>query len=136
LIAFAALLMACFRQSKRRAAQFLGLILNQPACAGWMVVLQNRAAEAVRPAYDELARHLPREPVLLLDESPTKQGPAKAWVWTFVAAVHLFRLPHQSGGRSAQTPPRPGLCRGHQLRPGADVLVLRPPAVVLGTLET
>ncbi len=31
LIAFAGLLMACFRQSKRRAAHFLSLILNQPA---------------------------------------------------------------------------------------------------------
>jgi len=34
LIACAGLLMACFRQSKRRAAQFLGMILNQPASAG------------------------------------------------------------------------------------------------------
>ena len=48
LIAFSGLLMACFRQSKRRAAQFLGMILNQPASSGWMVALQNRAAEAVR----------------------------------------------------------------------------------------
>jgi transposase len=85
LIAFAALLMACFRQSKRRAAQFLSLILNQPACAGWMVNLQDRAAEAVVPAYQELAEQLPRQGVLHGDESPTKQGPAKAWVWTFVA---------------------------------------------------
>ena len=34
LIAFAGLLMACFRQSKRRAALFLGTVLNQPASAG------------------------------------------------------------------------------------------------------
>jgi transposase len=90
LIAFAALLMACFRQSKRRAAQFLGLLLNQPASAGWMVVLQNRAAQAVQPAYDELAQQLPTQPVLLIDESPTKQGQVKAWVWTFVAATFTF----------------------------------------------
>src|ERR1700722_16726634 len=44
LIAFSALLMACFRQSKRRAAAFLSLILHQPASCGWMVALQNRAA--------------------------------------------------------------------------------------------
>ena len=87
LIAFVALLMACFRQSKRRAAQFLGMVLNQPASAGWMVSLQNRAAEAVAPAYQELAEHLARQGVLHGDESPTKQGPAKAWVWTFVAGT-------------------------------------------------
>lgn len=90
LIAFSGLLMACFRQSKRRAAQFLSMILNQPASAGWMVALQNRAAAAVQPAYDELAQQLPTEPVLLIDESPTKQGPAQAWVWTFVAAAFTF----------------------------------------------
>jgi len=85
LIAFAALLMACFRQSKRRAAQFMSMILNQPASAGWMVLLQNRAAAAVKPAYDELAEQLPAQAVLNIDESPTKEGSGKAWVWTFVA---------------------------------------------------
>jgi transposase len=90
LIAFTALLMACFRQSKRRAAQFLSLILNQPASAGWMVLLQNRAAEAVKPAYDELAEQLAEQAVLNIDESPTKEGQAKAWVWTFVAVSFTF----------------------------------------------
>ncbi len=82
--------MACFRQSKSRAAQFLGLILKQPASPAWLVLLQNRAAQAVQPAYQELAEQLPAQPVLYLDESPTKEGPAKAWVWTFVAAVFTF----------------------------------------------
>src|SRR5581483_6239370 len=85
LVAFGGLLMACFRQSKRRAAQFLGTILNQPASAAWMVLWQNRCAEAVQPAYDELARRLPSESILNIDESPTKDGLAKAWVWTVVA---------------------------------------------------
>ena len=87
LIAFTALLMACFRQSKRRAAQFLSLVLNQPASAGWIVLLQNRAAEAVKPAYDELADQLAAQAVMNIDESPTKEGPANAWIWTFVAAT-------------------------------------------------
>ena len=90
LTAFAGLLMACFRQSKRRAAQFMSMILNQPASAGWMVLLQNRAAEAVQPAYDELAKQLPAQALLNIDESPTKEGQAKAWVWTLVAATFSF----------------------------------------------
>lgn len=90
LIAFSGLLMACFRQSKRRAALFLSMILNQPASAGWMVLLQNRAAEAVEPAYNELAEQLPTQAALHIDESPTKEGQAKAWVWTFVAATFTF----------------------------------------------
>jgi transposase len=87
LIAFVALLMACFRQSKRRAAYFLGTILNQPGSPGWMVSLQNRAAEAVQPAYQELAEQLSGQGTMHIDESPTKEGRAKAWVWTFVAAT-------------------------------------------------
>jgi transposase len=102
LIAFAGLLMACFRQSKRRAAQFLSMILHQPASAGWMVALQNRAAHAVQPAYDELAQQLPPQPVLLIDESPTKQGQVKAWVWTFVAATFTFFACRTS--RAAEVP--------------------------------
>jgi transposase len=90
LIAFSGLLMACFRQSKRRAAQFLSMILNQPASAAWMVLLQNRCSEAVQPAYDELASQLPAQETLNIDESPTKEGPAKAWVWTVVAATFTF----------------------------------------------
>jgi transposase len=87
LIAFSALLLSCFRQSKRRAALFLSMILNQPACPGWMVSLQKLAAEAVQPAYDELVRQLPQQAVLSIDESPTKEGKAKGWIWTFVAAT-------------------------------------------------
>jgi transposase len=87
LIAFSGLLMSCFRQSKRRAALFLSMILDQPARPGWMVSLQNLAAEAVQPAYDELVRQLPRQAVLHIDESPTKEGRAKSWIWTFVAAT-------------------------------------------------
>jgi transposase len=103
LTAFAGLLMACFRQSKRRAAQFLGTILNQPASAGWMVLLQNRAADAVQPAYDQLAATLPDEPVLHIDESPTKEGASKAWVWTFVAgAFTLFACRTSRAGEVPQ----------------------------------
>lgn len=90
LLAFSGLLMACFRQSKRRAALFLSMVLNQPASAAWLVTLQERVAEAVQPAYDELAAALPQQAVLHLDESPTKEGKAKGWIWTFVA--HTFTL--------------------------------------------
>ena len=90
LVAFSGLLLSCFRQSKRRAATFLSLVLNQPASAGWLVSLQDRAAEAVRSAYEELAARLPAEPVLHVDETPSKEGPRKSWVWTFVAGLFTF----------------------------------------------
>ena len=137
LIAFSGLLMSCFRQSKRRAALFLSMILNQPACPGWMVSLQKLAAEAVQPAYDELVRQLPQQAVLYIDESPTKEGKTKSWIWTFVAAT--FTLFATRTSRAADILDRmagKGLCGRHPLRPCPDVLVVRAAAMVLGASET
>jgi transposase len=90
LIALTALLMGCFKQSKRRVALFLEQVLNQPCSPGWVVKLQDRATAAVSPAYEELAAQLPTEPVLGIDESPTKEAQTKSWLWTFVAGSYTF----------------------------------------------
>jgi transposase len=93
LVALIALLMGCFKQSKRRVALFLEQVLNQPCSPGWIVKLQNQATAALTPAYDELAEHLPAEPVLGIDESPTKEARVKSWLWTFVASTYtVFAL--------------------------------------------
>jgi transposase len=93
LVAFVALLMGCFKQSKRRAALFLEQVLNQPCSPGWVVKLQDQATAALTPAYDELAKQLPAEDVLGIDESPTKQAQLKSWLWTFVASTYtVFAL--------------------------------------------
>jgi transposase len=85
LVALVALLLGSFRQSKRRTALFLGQILGQPCSPGWVVKLQNQATAAVRPAYDELVAALPGEPVVGMDETPTKEANGKAWLWTAAA---------------------------------------------------
>lgn len=93
LVALVALLMGCFRQSKRRVALFLDSVLNQPCSPGWVVKLQQQATAALTPAYEELVHQLPAEDVLAIDESPTKEGQAKAWLWTFVATTYtVFAL--------------------------------------------
>ena len=99
LVALVALLMGCYRQSKRRTALFLEQILGQPCSPGWVVKLQNQATAAVRPAYDELAAALPRQPTLALDETPTKEALHKAWLWTYVARE--FTLFAVRGSREA-----------------------------------
>lgn len=87
LVALTALLMGCFRQSKRRVALFLEQVLNQPCSPGWVVKLQNQATAALQSTYNELAAQLPAQEQLGIDETPTKQGLDKAWLWTFVAAT-------------------------------------------------
>lgn len=87
LVALTALLMGCFRQSKSRTALFLSTVLQQPCSTGWVVKLQNQATDALRPAYDELVSQLPNQPILAMDETPTKEATAKSWLWTYVAAA-------------------------------------------------
>ena len=64
LVAFTALLMAYYRQSKSRTAQFLSTLLGVPCCPALTVKLQNIATAATRPAYDELVARLPTQPCL------------------------------------------------------------------------
>jgi transposase len=90
LMAFTALLMAYYRQSKRRTAEFLATLLGQPCSAALTVKMQTQVTAAVRPAYEELAAQLPNEAHVNGDETPTKEANGKAWLWTFVA--RLFTL--------------------------------------------
>jgi transposase len=95
LVAFTALLMGSFRQSKRKTALFLTEILHTPCSAGWVVKLQNQATTALRPTYDDLVARLPEQGRLNIDETPGKQGPLKTWLWAFVASgftVFALRL--------------------------------------------
>ena len=84
-MAFTALLMAYYRQSKRRTAEFLTTLLGQPCCPALTVKIENLVTEAVRPSYEALAAKLPNEEQLNIDETGTKQENDKAWLWTFVA---------------------------------------------------
>lgn len=93
LVAFVGLLMGHFRQSKRRAAFFLQDFLGLPCSPAWMVKMQNQVAAALAPPYEELKQALGNEPQLNMDESPTKQGNQKAWLWTAVAAkIAVFAI--------------------------------------------
>ncbi len=85
LMAFVALLMAYYRQSKRRTADFLGMLLGQPCCPALTVKIQNQVMAAARPSYQELAAELPTQEHLNIDETGTKEENDKAWLWTFVA---------------------------------------------------
>ena len=85
LMAFTALLMAYYRQSKRRTAEFLSTIFGQPCSAALTFKIQTQVTDAARPAYEELAAALPGQEHVNGDETPTKERNAKAWLWTFVA---------------------------------------------------
>lgn len=85
LAAFTGLLMGHFRQSKRRAAAFLGDLLNVPCSPGWTVKIQNLVSHALAVPYEQLRSELENQKQLFIDESPTKQKKSKAWLWVAVA---------------------------------------------------
>lgn len=87
LAAFTGLLMGHFRQSKRKAASFLSDLLNVPCSASWAVKIQNQVSDAVADPCEELRQQLCEQNQLFVDESPTKQGNAKAWMWVAVAPL-------------------------------------------------
>jgi len=87
LVAFAGLLMAFFRQSKRRTALFLETFLHQPCCPALTIKRQTQVTAALRPSYDELVAALPAQTALGIDESPTQEAATKSWLWMFVAGV-------------------------------------------------
>lgn len=87
LIAFTGLLMAYFRQSKRRTAMFLQDLLNQPCCPSLAVKMENQVAAALQAPCEELQQALADQRQLYLDESPTKEANQKAWLWAAVAPL-------------------------------------------------
>lgn len=85
--------MGHFRQSKRRAAFFLQDFLGMPCCPALTVKMQNQVTAALDQPYEELRKSLADEKQLNMDESPTKQGNQKAWLWAAVAAkVAVFAI--------------------------------------------
>lgn len=78
------LLMAYFRQSKRRTALFLETLYNMSCSRELVVKLQNLTTQALRPCYDERRRQLPHCEVVGMDETATKEAHQKARTWTGV----------------------------------------------------
>ena len=99
LVAFTALLMAYFRQSKRRTALFLEALCNIPCSAGLTVKHQNIATKALRGCYERMRRVLPRSDAVAMDETPAKEANRKAWLWT--AVTKRFTLFHIADTRKA-----------------------------------
>ena len=136
LMALTALLMAFYRQSKRRTAEFLTTLLGQPCCPALTVKIENQVTEALRPSYQELAAELPTQEHLNIDETATKEENGKAWLWTFVARLFTVFAVRATREATALDVFLTEKFQGHRhLRSGEDVLAGGEAAMVLGALE-
>lgn len=65
-------------------------LFGVPGSPALMVKLQGHATAALGPCYQELKTALPATTIANWDETATKQGSQKAWIWT--AATPLFTV--------------------------------------------
>ena len=80
LVAFSSLLMACFRQSKRRTSLFGEALCHIPCSTGLTIKHQNLATQALRACYEQMRDALPRSDAVAMDETAAKQANRKAWL--------------------------------------------------------
>ena len=95
LVALSAILMALFRQSKRRTALALETLFGVPCSPGLVVKQQQWATAALQSCHDELTAALPCAPAVCCDETPFRQRTDKTWLWGAVAetfSVFVIRL--------------------------------------------
>jgi transposase len=78
---------------------FLETLLNQPCCPALTVKMQTQVTVALGRPMKKLVQQLPTQPTLGIDESPTKEGATKSWLWTFVTG--LFTVFACRGTRAA-----------------------------------
>lgn len=95
--------------SRQRTALFVQEVCNIPCSVGLVVKMQNIAAAAVGPAYAELAAALAGQPQVNADETPTKEGPRRVWLWAFVSTFFAVYV---------VAPTRKGLVAASLLGPG------------------
>lgn len=95
LTAATGVLMAYFRQSKRKTAEAIRTLFHVPCSPALTVKQQDIVTAALKPCHDELKAALPKVTAASLDETGTKEGRRKAWIWTAVTGkftLFLVRL--------------------------------------------
>ena len=87
LVAFTALLMGLFRQSKRRVSLFCETLFGHSVSPGLVVKHQQQVSDSLEASYGEVLAAIPEQTAVSADETPTKQQNQHAWIWTVVAAT-------------------------------------------------
>jgi hypothetical protein len=78
------------RMPRRVVLESLEHVLGIPLSLGSVQKVWEEASEAVAEPYAELARQLPKEPVLNSDETGYRTNGEKRWLWAMVASRFVF----------------------------------------------
>jgi transposase len=78
------------RMPRRVVLESLEHVLGIPLSLGSVQKVWEEASDAVAEPYEELARQLPREPVVNSDETGYRTNGEKRWLWALVASTLCF----------------------------------------------
>jgi Transposase IS66 family/zinc-finger binding domain of transposase IS66 len=88
LVSLMALLMGCYRLSKRQVADLLANCFTTHVAPSSVVNQQQVISQALAQPVDELQRYVQQQPACNVDETSWRQAEAKrAWFWVVVTAV-------------------------------------------------
>jgi transposase len=108
--AFLALLVARFHLSRRQASEWLAEVGGEPFSLGCLASLEAATAAALWAPYQEVQAAVAAAGAVNVDETPWREGKAKAWLWLAATpALTLFRIdPSRSRGAFERLlPPSP-----------------------------
>ena len=91
--AFTALLTGRHHVSRRQTQELLADLLGRTLSLGTLSALEADLAEALEPAYQEIAAAVAQAPVVNVDETGWREGKRRPYLWTVVSAsATLFHI--------------------------------------------
>jgi len=103
LVALVALLGGSYRLSKRLIESILADVYGIDISLGSVAKLEQEAAAALAPAYEEAAAYVHEAQVVNADETGWTEAKKKAWLWVAVAVhVAVFLIRCNRGARQAR----------------------------------
>ncbi len=100
LVSLMALLMGCYRLSKRQVADLLANCFGIQLAASTVVNQQRVVSEALAPAVDELQPYVQQQPACNVDETSWRQAEQTKHSWLWVVVTTLVTVFHVAASRS------------------------------------
>jgi transposase len=101
--ALVAVLSGAYRLSKRAIDELVKDAFGVPIALGSIVNVEQATSEAIAAPVEEMARVLPNEPIVHMDETGWFEQSKRAWLWIAVTArMALFAIRHSRGAKVAK----------------------------------
>jgi transposase len=101
--ALVAVLSGAYRLSKRAIDELVEDAFGVPIALGSVSNVEQATSEAIAAPVEEIARALPKEPIIHMDETGWFEQSKRAWLWIAVSTrMALFAIRHSRGAKVAK----------------------------------